>query len=222
MGRFRYSGKNWEGRDWTVGDGTKAFGQQIEASHPKRRGTDGTVASKGHDQGSPTSDHRPRPFVGPGIVRAIDVGVGSMSEGMGILEPLRLSRDKRIKYVIFHSSMFSSYPKGSTAPYTWRRYSGSNPHKTHFHKSVHPAADRNGSVWEIGTSGGGNIMASLEVIDTQKALNEAGQTDFEGKKLTEDGEYGPRTHSALVKGFAGGGGTHRHPISLSGQTGEGG
>jgi len=48
---------------------------------------------------------------------------------------------------------------------------------------------------------GGNIMANMQVIDIQKALNLAGVVDYEGKKLVEDGDYGPRTESALVKAY---------------------
>lgn len=202
--RFRYSGKNWEGRAWRTAEGITSFGLQIEADDMTKHGTDGTVASKGHDANSPRSDHRPRPFVGAGIVRAIDVGVDSMSQGMGILEPLRRSRDPRTKYLIFHNSMFSSYPKHGVAPYTWRSYSGSNPHKTHFHHSTWPNADNDNKPWTIGT--GGASVADMKVIDVQKALNEASRTDFEGKALTEDDEYGPRTHSALVKAYSNDGG----------------
>ena len=49
------------------------------------------------------------------------------------------------------------------------------------------------------TTGGEDIM---KVIDIQKALNKAGQTDYQGKALVEDDDYGPRTESALVKGYA--------------------
>lgn len=39
---------------------------------------------------------------------------------------------------IWNSRMFSSYPTSSSAPFTWRLYTGSNPHTKHAHVSVQP------------------------------------------------------------------------------------
>lgn len=194
--RFRLSGVNWEGRAWQVSTPVATLAGQVDAAYPKGWKTDGTVASQGHDQTSPRSDHRPKPYVGPGIVRAVDIGVGSMSEGMGLVEPLRQSADPRIRYVIFNNAIFSSYPKPGYPPYTWRPYTGA-AHKTHIHVSMLAAADSDGQPFNIGVG----TMSAIPVIEHQKALNEAGITDFEGKPLVEDDEYGPRTYSALVKAY---------------------
>ena len=73
--RFRIAGTNWEGRLWTTSSPIGRLALQIDAAHPQGHPTDGTVASKAHDAASPNSDHRPHPFKGAGIVRAIDIGV---------------------------------------------------------------------------------------------------------------------------------------------------
>ncbi len=52
-------------------------------------------------------------------------------------EALRISKDTRIKYVIWNHRMFSSYVQHSNdAAWAWRSYSGSNPHTKHMHVSV--------------------------------------------------------------------------------------
>lgn len=56
-----------------------------------------------------------------------------------ISEQLRLSKDPRVKYVIFNSRFFS--PKTG---WTWQKYSGLSPHDKHMHVSVQgspPLAD---------------------------------------------------------------------------------
>jgi hypothetical protein len=55
-----------------------------------------------------------------------------------VAESLRASRDPRIKYLIFNKRIFSA----SNTPWTWRVYTGSNPHTKHLHLSVGGAYDR--------------------------------------------------------------------------------
>ena len=150
MVRFRRSGKNWEGRLWKVAAPVDSLAGQIEAAYPVRHPKDGTVASKGHDANSPTSDHRPKPTSGAGVVRAIDFGE-HIEEAFGILDAIRASQDSRLKYGIHESQMFSSYPSGGHAPYTWRPYGGSNAHLDHGHISTLKSADAQGGPWDIGT-----------------------------------------------------------------------
>lgn len=201
MSRFRYSGTNWEGRPWRASSAVEALGRQIEEAWPDRHGADGTVASRGHDQNSPRSDHRPRPTTGPGIVRAIDVGETVEDQGETLAEELRRARDPRLKYLIHEGRLFSSYDHSNGPAWSWRRYSGYNAHLNHVHVSVYGWADQAGQDWNIDLGGG---MAALQVIDVQKALNKADVTDYEGKTLAEDDIYGARTESALVKAFRSG------------------
>jgi len=87
-----------------------------------------------------TSDHSPHDFPGWGneIVTAADwPHAPNLGLDAGrVAEFLRLSRDARIKYVIFNRRMFSSYTSGATSGWTWRPYAGSDPHDTHAHLSV--------------------------------------------------------------------------------------
>lgn len=159
MGRFRYAGSNHEGRSWTASLAVIAFGDQISAMFPPSHATDGTVASAAHDKVSPNSDHRPHPFKGPGIVRAIDVGARTPAE-RSIPEKLRLSRDKRIKYVIFDGRIFND------DTWAWRDYDGANPHATHYHVSFNTFADNDSSKFQL--SGGGDDDMALTPEDLNK------------------------------------------------------
>ena len=52
------------------------------------------------------------------------------------------------------------------------------------------------------------------VKEWQEMCNEAGATDYEGKRLVEDGVKGPRTRSALIKGLNSGAlADHNHPVA---------
>lgn len=154
--RFRFEGFNWELRQWVVSLAIMALGQQVETAWPIRHATDGTVAGKQHDQTSPNSDHRPHPFKGPGIVRAIDIG--GYEEVDEMMESIRLSRDPRVRYAIRYGRIFSSTATASTPAYQWREYEGDNPHKTHGHLSTVDSADNDDSLWSLG--GGEDEMST--------------------------------------------------------------
>jgi len=213
MASFRYSGTAWDGQPFRVAGSIKTLGQQITAAFPRRSTrSDGTVASRGHDENNPTSDHTVKPTTGAGIVRAIDITDDDLHGDMGpVAEALRKSKDPRIKYVIHlwdeassnKPKMFSSYPKGSYKPYTWRPYTGSNPHTSHMHVSVvSTAIGENTGLWDIGDTTviqpGDEEMFEQFIMDEQDNLNEAGFRDFEGKSLVVDGVPGPRTKSAML------------------------
>jgi hypothetical protein len=144
MGRWRWSGTNWESRFWIASEAIVALGTQVEADHPAGHATDGTVAGKQHDQVNPSSDHRPHPFTGPGMVRAIDIGV---DPGDQLAEQLRDSRDARIKYVIHKGRKFQG--RLGPDPWEWKPYLGANPHDTHVHLSVLTAGDSDDSPWNL-------------------------------------------------------------------------
>lgn len=144
---FRLHGKNWEGRTWHAAYGIKSLAEEVEQfidGRPTR--SDGTVASKNHDRVSPRSDHRPKPYDGPGVVNAIDITV-TPEQGAALTEHLRAIRDSRIKYVIFNRRMFSSYSNSRREAWEWGEYGGANGHITHIHVSLFPASD--GGVWGL-------------------------------------------------------------------------
>lgn len=150
MARFRRSGKNWEGRNWETPPSLNALLDEIEAAYPAPRSLDGTVASKAHDRNSPTSDHRPKPTSGPGIVRAVDIGENE-PEGDVIAEAIRKSKDPRVKYVIHESRIFSSYSNSRRKAWEWGSYTG-HSHATHVHVSTVTIKDPDGSPWNLGLS----------------------------------------------------------------------
>jgi hypothetical protein len=177
--RFRTSGRNWEGRQWQLADCLNTLGLQISQLHPKGHPADGTVASQGHDKQNPSSDHRPRPTSGPGMVRALDAGENVEDDAFWIAEAIRLSKDKRVKYVLHEKRIFSSY---GSQPFAWRSFDGA-PHLTHFHISTLPEYDNDTSPWVITTGGAGvPDMANwywnqenpqpVDDVDDARAVNE--------------------------------------------------
>jgi hypothetical protein len=201
--RWRESGTNWEGRQWVLSQGLWRLLWEIEQIYPNSGPADGTVASKAHDQNSPTSDHRPRPYSGKGTVRGADIGEYVEDQGIFICEVLRRQKDPRIKYVIHESRLFSSYDHSNGAAWTWRPYSGSNGHLNHVHISVYDIADNDDSPWGVSDNPlpppGTEPDMEEWIKDEQENLNAAGFTDYEGKPLVVDGINGKRTKSARLK-----------------------
>ena len=133
---FRFKGKNHAGQEWRAAGAIVTFGKQIEELRPKGHKSDGTVAGKDHDKASPTSDHRPHPRTGLGVVRAIDFGETEHGLVDEVGEALRLSKDPRIAYFIHDGRIFSSTPtKKKFKAWEWRPYTGSSPHRDHGHLS---------------------------------------------------------------------------------------
>ena len=119
---------------WRVAKSLEKMRAQINARCPNRsKRADGTIGDAAHR--SRSSDHNPHiSDAGVGVVSALDIthdpanGVDSYA----IAEHLRLKKDARVKYVISNKRIFSS----TTTPWTWRKYTGSNPHSSHMHVSV--------------------------------------------------------------------------------------
>ncbi len=120
---------------------------QVDAVYPVRHAADGTAAGQGHFNVNPKSDHTPDVN---GDVRAGDIGEVVEDDAFTVAEAIRLSRDPRIKYVIHERRLFSSYDHTDGPPYTWRPYSGSNPHSSHVHISVLRSNQNDDSTWDIG------------------------------------------------------------------------
>lgn len=124
----------------------RSLGGQV-TNYPDRPSTyDGTVASKQHDKISPTSDHRPTPHRGPGIVRAMDVTVTELL-GAVWTESIRISEDPRVRYIIYRGRKFNG--AGGPYPWGWKPYLGLNPHEEHFHVSTNSGQDHNASKWDL-------------------------------------------------------------------------
>ncbi len=186
---------------WRVAKSLLTFRDQINAAAPNRsKASDGTIGDAAH--ASRASDHNPWVKDGTmGIVTAIDIthDVGGGCNCFTITEQLRLSRDKRIKYVIFNGRLFSSYASGGVPAWTWRNYTGTNQHRSHLHLSVQPTKALYDSTtpWSIGTEGG--TMESIPTKDWQELLNEAKWTSNDGKPIVVDGKWGAKTRQATLK-----------------------
>lgn len=120
--------------------------EQIDDDFPNRsRKSDGWIADARHIAKG-NSDHIPR----NGIVRAIDItaDLGAHPEDVyALVEKLRkLAKrgDKRIKYLIFDGRIASQ-----TLNWKWRKYRGSNLHRSHFHCSFTTLGDSDGSWFDL-------------------------------------------------------------------------
>lgn len=108
----------------------------------------GTIADAAH---SSTSDHAPHTYAALGSTPVVCAADFPHAPTLGLdggvfAEALRRSRDPRIAYVIFNRRIFSS----TTSPWTWRTYTGSDLHDTHWHVStVHTAAADDTRDWAM-------------------------------------------------------------------------
>src|SRR5688572_4669221 len=124
---------------WRLARSLSVYIDQINQVAPQRsRASDGTLGDPAHQDR--TSDHNPKLIAGLGrvpVVTAADITHDPARNcDMGqIAESLRMSRDYRIKYVIFNRRIFSSYAAAGFPPWAWRRYTGANPHTVHGHMS---------------------------------------------------------------------------------------
>ena len=120
---------------------------QATALWPNRnRASDGTCASQAHSQQNPSSDHEPNEF---GEAMAFDL-TDDPAHGIdtwALWDDIRQRRDPRVKYGICDRQMFSSYPSSGYPAWTWRPYSGSNPHTTHGHMSILDGHQNDTSPW---------------------------------------------------------------------------
>ena len=178
----------------------KSLGQllaQVNGFAPDRnRSSDGTVGDLAHS--GRVSDHNPN---SQGIVTALDVthdpyhGVDSYK----IAEQLRVSRDKRIKYVISNRRIFNG------EGWNWRPYSGSNPHSMHMHVSVGGGVD---SIvgWSVKKTG---LAEKEEIVESPIIFGRIRKGDAGASvkqlqsmlgNVEDDGIFGTRTEIA-VKGF---------------------
>lgn len=121
-----------------------AVRRQASRLWPDRsQASDGICASPKHTAASPNSDHEPHVvYNGTAYATAVDLTDDKANgcDADAWAEYLRLSRDPRIKYVICNRRMFSSYATSTCPAWTWRTYSGANPHDKHTHLSIKPEA----------------------------------------------------------------------------------
>jgi hypothetical protein len=137
---------------WRLSKAASQLREQIDDSYPERsRKSDGTIGDSRHLV--KRSDHNPDKN---GWVRALDVtsdlGVG-LDETADLVNQIRQyakkSKTKRISYIIYNNRIASPI-----LGWKWRKYRGTNPHKSHFHISFTSLGDNDGSFFNIPMLGG--------------------------------------------------------------------
>lgn len=195
---------------WRMARSLDVLLAQFNAARPDRsKASDGGIGDAAH--ASRSSDHNP--WYGPGIVTARDFthDPAHGMDGAAIVEQFRASRDGRVKYLIFNRRIMAG--AGGPSPWSWRSYTGTNPHTKHFHVSVvgSPACD-DGRPWQLpmfanvaappATAPAPTLTAAgvlrrgstgARVTELQRVLNRW----YPWLRLTPDGDYGPATENAV-------------------------
>lgn len=109
---------------------------QVDKQFVRRdTGSDGWIGDSAHSKRP--SDHNPND---QGVVQAQDFDEDARDRpeevGRWLWRELALSRDPRIKYVIYEGRMLSSYPTSKYPAWYPRPYSGDNKHLHHLHLSL--------------------------------------------------------------------------------------
>ena len=122
--------------------------EQIDDDYPDRdKKSDGWIADARH-LAKGTSDHIPD--AKSQIVRALDIDAdlsAHKEEAYALVEKLRKCAkkgDKRIKYIIYDGKIMSAI-----LGWKRRKYSGANPHRSHFHISFTSLGDKDGSWFNL-------------------------------------------------------------------------
>jgi hypothetical protein len=130
----------------------KTYREQLNAAFPKRsKISDGGIGDAAH--ASRNSDHNPwvKDKKGVGVFTARDITHDPVTgvDCHWLAEELRRHKDPRLKYVIWHDRMFSSYPAHGYKAWEWRPYSGSNKHRKHLHLSIQPTNFDDTRPWKL-------------------------------------------------------------------------
>lgn len=125
---------------WRVASALEVLLRQVNEKFPQRsKASDGSIGNAAH--ATRTSDHNPWVMEGStGIVTARDFTNDPLHglDSEHLAEALRLSKDKRLKYVISNRKI-ASFDHNDFA---WRPYNGANAHNHHCHVSVREHKDQ--------------------------------------------------------------------------------
>lgn len=130
--------KPW--KEWRAAESLKSLLNQINSLAPSRKkDSDGMIGDISHQ--SRNSDHNPWVWdkvALKGVVTALDITHDPIGkcDCQKLADSLQRDKDQRIKYVIWNKQIMNSASINGTAAWTWRPYSGSNPHSKHIHISV--------------------------------------------------------------------------------------
>lgn len=188
---------------WRLARSLDTLRSQFNRQWPNRsKAADGAIGDAAHQ--SRTSDHNP--WIresGTGIVSALDITHDPKCglDTYQIAERLRAKKDNRIKYVISNGKIFSS----TTSPWTPRKYTGSNPHRSHIHISVKSTKAHYDSMtpWDLGAAlepPGIALPEPVRPILRRSSKGDAVTTVQRLLNVARDGDFGPITEAA-VKGL---------------------
>lgn len=197
---------------WRVAKSLLQLKAQIDAAYPGRsKVSDGTKGDDAH--ASRKSDHNPNKS---GVVCALDI-TNDPAHGIDsfvIAEAIRLSGDKRIKYLISNGKISNPDIAGGQ----WRKYTGKNPHNHHFHISVRGDVDST-EPWAINaTTSARATIATAPTLPSRPNLRRGMSGSFvkslqETLGIPADGDFGPKTEAA-VKTFQ-----KKHKLVADGKVG---
>jgi peptidoglycan hydrolase-like protein with peptidoglycan-binding domain len=188
--------------DWRVAPALERLHGQLNAHAPQRsKASDGAIGDTAH--AARTSDHNPWfCLAGQRYVTARD-WTHDPRGGLDCAQlaaALRDGRDRRVKYVIWREQIMAGF--SGPAPWTWRPYTGSNPHDKHLHLSVVADARALTNIdWILpGLSAVGSTPQRLTTVRPTVRRGDAGalvalMQRFLG--LPEDGVFGEHTEAAV-------------------------
>lgn len=133
---------------WRLATSLAVLRRQVDLMAPNRsKKSDGSRGDSAH--AARKSDHNED---ARGIVHAIDIthDPDNGCDAGALAEALRISRDKRISYVIWNRRIFSAQGGTGRAAWKWRKYTGTNPHDKHVHVSVTARGEDDPREWQIG------------------------------------------------------------------------
>jgi hypothetical protein len=165
-------------RGWRVAESLQRLLEQVNQMAPGRsKASDGSIGDPRHQ--SRNSDHNPWVVDGNiGVVTARDITHDPVNgcDAQKIADSIVASRDPRVKYIIWNRRICNS----KVQPWTWRPYTGTNPHNKHVHISVLPEKAKYDSRadWQL-------TQAQMQRL--AKAFAAADVTDIEvawGKKVS--------------------------------------
>jgi hypothetical protein len=166
---------------WKLSKAAAQLREQVDDCYPERsRKSDGTLGDSRHS--ARKSDHNPD---ANGWVRALDItstlGVES-DETADLVEQIRKyakrAKKKRISYVIYNGRIASPILN-----WKWRKYRGSNPHKSHFHISFTTLGDEDGSFFNIPMLGGNDERLKENGWQLGKDIPSDSSSDIYGSRL---------------------------------------
>jgi hypothetical protein len=126
-------------RIWRPALSLKTLMNSINILAPGRnKASDGMIGDLAHQ--SRSSDHNPWVWdnvAKKGVVTALDITHDPGKCDCQVLaNSLQAGKDARIKYVIWNKRIMNSSSINGSDPWTWRPYTGANPHTKHIHISV--------------------------------------------------------------------------------------